>query len=48
MNGVMQNMRRLISCAVCSARMAAPGTQLCTMCDATLYAMVPHAPTEGD
>ena len=38
----MQNLHRLEPCAVCSVRMAVPGSAICTMCDAvTLRDLVP-------
>jgi hypothetical protein len=36
------NLHRLQPCALCPTRLAAPGSALCTICDAvTLPAMVP-------
>ncbi len=39
----MSNLHRLSPCAICSTRMAVPGSPICTICDAvTLPAMIPH------
>ena len=38
----MQNLHRLEPCALCTVRMAVPGSAICTMCDAvTLRDLVP-------
>ena len=37
----MTNLHRLRPCTCCPTRMAVPGTPLCTVCDATLAALVP-------
>jgi hypothetical protein len=40
----MTNLNFLSPCALCSIRMAIPGSPICTMCDAvTLPAMVPES-----
>ncbi|HUO37559.1 MAG TPA: hypothetical protein VMU34_06865, partial [Mycobacterium sp.] len=42
----MTNLHRLRPCAVCSRRMAVPGTRLCTICDAVaIPALVPDDPS---
>jgi hypothetical protein len=39
----MTNLHYLWPCALCSERLAVPGSPICTMCDAvTLSAMVPN------
>lgn len=38
----MQNLHRLEPCALCTVRMAVPGSAICTVCDAvTLRDLVP-------
>ena len=40
----MTNLHNLLPCALCSERMAVPGSPVCTICDAvTLPAMVPDS-----
>jgi hypothetical protein len=38
----MNNLQKLLPCALCPTRMAVPGSPVCTICDAvTIPAMVP-------
>lgn len=42
----MTNLHRLRPCALCSRRMAVPGSRLCTICDAvTTHTLVPDDPS---
>ena len=42
----MTNLHRLRPCALCSRRMAVPGSRLCTICDAvTIPTLVPDDPS---
>jgi hypothetical protein len=43
---MMTNLHRLRPCAVCSRRMAVPGSRLCTICDAvSIPTLVPDDPS---
>ena len=43
---MMTNLHRLRPCAVCSRRMAVPGSRLCTICDAVaIPTLVPDDPS---